>query len=631
MRIEYRTILSVLRRRRGLIALLALATLAQSAIVLVLPYVAKLELELLEARYRGALSALSGSPFVVFAAILALLLVSHVAAVASQAIERLLGTVAEQQLVIETDRVLFEKLTTLDAGLLQNPRNRKLAYIMFDTGELSHATLRYGMSQGRIIVIVCGILPIIALVDLRVFGVLLASSLLQWLVLRARMRNENAYRLFKERELAKIDELRWVLRFFFHQLLNVAGEEKVLGEYWRMRRHAAELEQRQQRRVLRYEVGYRLLEHLCHVAAALFVGFQVLRGELTIGSFTMILLYVGQLQSGLSTINDNIGEWYRLRAVFAQLGFFLNLKPRIRTSGWRTPAEPLLGDVVVEGVSFRYPNLQAEEQQYVRHVISELEITNRRRSIWGFDRRLVEDWEALLEQSQGEPPLVLQDVSCRLARGQLTALVGRNGAGKTTLTNLVFRSYDPTAGSLRLAGTPLEQLPPRWIRQHVAVVTQQPFVLDAFSLRDNLLLGVEREVADGQLWEVLETIDLARAVRDLPRGLDTLVADEVNLSGGQSQLLVIGRVILQRRPYIILDEGTNQLDAEHELAILDALERLKSEAAILIITHRMTTARRADTIYVLDDGRIAEAGSHDELLAREAGLYRRFWEIQVVS
>ena len=116
-----------------------------------------------------------------------------------------------------------------------------------------------------------------------------------------------------------------------------------------------------------------------------------------------------------------------------------------------------------------------------------------------------------------------------------------------------------------------------------------------------------------------------------PAGLESIIGDEVNFSGGQSQLLVIARVLLQRRPFVILDEGTNQLDAERELSILQLLEQIKREATVIVITHRMTTARKADNILVLDEGRIVERGAHEELVGLEGGLYRHFWEIQVVN
>jgi ATP-binding cassette subfamily B protein len=209
--------------------------------------------------------------------------------------------------------------------------------------------------------------------------------------------------------------------------------------------------------------------------------------------------------------------------------------------------------------------------------------------------------------------------------------VGRNGSGKTTLLHLLLRGYDPEEGTIRFADRAHRDLHPARLRRAVSLVAQEPFLLESFSLRDNLLFGVAEGVGEERVWEVLASLGFAEEVRALPRGLDTLLGDEVGLSGGQSQLLVVARAILQDRPYLLLDEGTNQLDAEHELRIVEALQRLKRHAVVVLVTHRLTTARRADRIHVLDQGRIVESGDHDTLVALDEGLYRRFWEIQVVS
>ena len=177
----------------------------------------------------------------------------------------------------------------------------------------------------------------------------------------------------------------------------------------------------------------------------------------------------------------------------------------------------------------------------------------------------------------------------------------------------------------------MAEIHPQALHRHVALVSQEPFYLSSFSIRENLLLGVEREVSDDELWRILADVDLRGAIEKLPKGLDSLVGDEVHLSGGQYQLLAIGRVLLQRRPFVLLDEGTNQLDAEHEALIVRSLERLKEHATVVIITHRMTSARRADRIYVLDGGRVTQQGTHAQLLEEKGGLYRKFWDLQVVE
>jgi ATP-binding cassette subfamily B protein len=199
------------------------------------------------------------------------------------------------------------------------------------------------------------------------------------------------------------------------------------------------------------------------------------------------------------------------------------------------------------------------------------------------------------------------------------------------MMKLLVRGYDPDAGRITVAGEPLRGLDPRYERRLFSLVTQTPFVLDSFSIRDNLLLGCGPDVSEERVWAVLERLDLRRVIERSAHGLDSLVGDDVSLSGGESQLLVLARTVLQQRPFTLLDEGTIQLDAEHELRVLELLHEARQQSTVVIITHRMTTARKADRILVLDEGRIVEQGTHEQLVAQEQGLYRRFWEIQVLS
>jgi len=344
---------------------------------------------------------------------------------------------------------------------------------------------------GRVVVLAAGILPILLITDLQIFAVVLAAAVIQLGVLRLRVRRENDYRLFKERRLARINEMRFLLRHHFHQLLGIEGQGRVMPRYWAMRDEGIRLEVGEARLQLRYRVVHHVLEHLALLVVAALVGVQVLNGRISIGAFTMVLMYTHQLMGALSSIHDSIGEWYRSRAVFCQLGFYLRLRPRVDLTRSEPPGTPPQGEIQVSGLAFRYPSFSAEEQKYLAYLIEVLKLSNEKRAIWQVDSELVKDWRLLLEQGTEELPLVLDGVDCTFRQGELTALVGRNGSGKTTLLNLLLRAYDPQKGQIRLAGTPLYKLHPRDLRRCVSLVPQQPFLLESFSLRDNLLLGNE--------------------------------------------------------------------------------------------------------------------------------------------
>ena len=220
----------------------------------------------------------------------------------------------------------------------------------------------------------------------------------------------------------------------------------------------------------------------------------------------------------------------------------------------------------------------------------------------------------------------LRDVSLVVRPGEVVAIVGASGAGKTTLASLVVRFYDPQAGRITLDGHDLRALTLRSLRENVALVLQDPIVFGA-SIRENIAYG--RPAATGA--EVERAARAANAhefVAALPEGYDTVVGERgVTLSGGQRQRLSIARAFVKDAPVLILDEPTSALDADNERAILEALARLMKGRTTLIIAHRLSTIRHADRIVVLEDGAVAEQGTHGELLARRR-VYARLYALQ---
>jgi len=629
MRPEFREIIRILLTRKSILAATISIALIESLLAIALPYLSRVQIEVLESRIPAPGAALS-TPLALFVALLAAISLIRLLQAAAAGLGRVIDVYARERFTLQADALLYGKMETMDAGFFNNPKNRRLLYVLFDVGQLPGAVLQFCKSQGRVAVALAGIFPILAVVDARILAVIAAAGALQLLVLRFRIRAENSYRLYKERRLADILEMKFLLRYHYHQVLGVSGEDRIMPRYWSRAGELVALETGQERLAFRYQLVNVFVEQGALAASAAVAGAMALSGALSIGAFTMVTMYVVYLQSCFGDINQSINEFYRLRSVFLQLGFFLALRPRVAVPDGAPAKAAIAGDIEVRDVSFRYPVLTTEECDYLSHLVTRLNLANKRREVYGSDLSIVREWQRLLDENHAPNPLVLDGVSCRFANGSITALVGRNGSGKTTLMNLLMRAYDPERGAIAIGGVPLATAHPAAARHAISMVAQAPFLLESYSLRDNLLLGAAREYDDAALWDILGELGLADELRRFPGGLDSVVGDEVNLSGGQAQLLCIARVMAQRRRVIILDEGTNQLDAENELRIVGILERLKRDAAVIIITHRMTTARKADLIHVMDGGRIVESGTHVELASRDGGVYRGFWEIQVV-
>ncbi|MBT0993232.1 ABC transporter ATP-binding protein/permease [Cellulomonas sp. DKR-3] len=356
-----------------------------------------------------------------------------------------------------------------------------------------------------------------------------------------------------------------------------------------------------------YSTWFRVgLTTLASVAVAIVYGVggvMAVRGELTVGVVVALTAYLGRLYGPLTAMSNVQVDVMTALVSFERVLEVLDLEPTVAERpdavDLRAATAARGASVELDAVGFRYPG--ADEVS-----LASLE------SVATLGHEPVDD--------------TLRDVSLTVPAGHMVALVGHSGAGKTTISQLVTRMYDPTRGAVRIAGTDLRDVTHASLRATVGVVSQEAHLFHD-TIAENLRYA-RPEATDADIERALRQAHVLDLVRSLPEGIDTVVGDRgYRLSGGERQRLAIARLLLKAPDVVVLDEATAHLDSESEAAVQAALDEALSGRTSIVIAHRLSTVRQADSIVVVQDGRVVDQGTHADLLAR-GGLYAELYRTQ---
>lgn len=342
-------------------------------------------------------------------------------------------------------------------------------------------------------------------------------------------------------------------------------------------------------------------------------------GSITAGDCVAFISYNGMLSWPVRSLGRIVSEMSKAGVSIDRLEYILESEPE-NVSEPESPPAPLdlYGDIAFEHVSFSYSKPDdagkaADAGSDVKPAVSDT------------------------DGAADDGALILDDVSFTIGGGQTLGVLGGTGSGKSTVAALLCRLYDvaPGCGAITIGGTDIRRVGLSRLRRGIGIVLQEPFLFSR-TIRENIELAAP--AADGGAEGVLSGLDADEAariacfdetVKDCPEGWDTVVGERgVTLSGGQKQRAAIARTLMKRAPIVVFDDSLSAVDTETDAKIRERLHKSLRGVTTIIITHRVSSVANADKILVLDKGRVAQFGTHSELIADESGIYRRLWDIQ---
>jgi ATP-binding cassette subfamily B protein len=306
--------------------------------------------------------------------------------------------------------------------------------------------------------------------------------------------------------------------------------------------------------------------------------FLIFRGMIDVIDLLAFILYVNFILKPIERLIHFTEQFQQGAASFEKFVEIMDLEPDIKDKKGAFPLKNIAGKISINHLSFRY--------------------------------QTSEEW-------------ILQDINLEIPAGKTIALVGESGAGKSTLASLIPRFYEAQGGEILIDGKNILNVTQKSLRENIGIVQQNVFLFDT-SIRDNILYGCP-QASEEEVIEAARKANILDFVQSLPEGFDTLTGERgVKLSGGQKQRISIARVFLKNPPILIFDEATSSLDTESEAYIQQAMEELSKNRTTIIIAHRLSTVRKADLLYVINKGRIAEQGNHQQLMEQKSYYYNLY-------
>lgn len=619
--------LPIYRKHKKYFLLLILSSVVSGATSVLMPLLLKAETDQLAHQYSLDILGTIYTPFVVFITILGIIFLTHLISTTITSVIRIYSSAQEDYIKNSLQYAIFSRMKNMEVGNVLMGRFHRLSTLIDDSiNSLSHTFLSFPADIIRKIIEATGLTLIFAYFDIRLLGVVCVTAILGYFLRSLSEKMSKKYELSWKFSLGRKQYFYSDLFLNnFPQLAMNGAVESSLNHYQAILQEEVKNGIQNDWSHLRYHFFDSIISSTGEILIKLIVGYGVFAGTNSIGMVTLVIASMSTIESLFRDVLYMRVNYQKFRMDIHSALLFLKMT---QTVGNIDTYKQPLKSITLKNLHFTYPNVVTYEREYLEIVQNFIG-----KKISG-STYIQETFDAIIreiqEASQESFHKTLKGISFSFEVGKLYGIVGRNGAGKTTLVQLLagfFRNYE---GEIRFNEANIRDWKPELIARYISFLTQEPFYLGyGATIRENLLFGAS--ITDESiLWKYLEDFELAKKIRKTKRGLDAEIGDDIEFSGGERQLLAFIRLLLQDKPIVILDEGSNQLDAENETRMLNALLEKQKEKIIIFITHRMSTISRADEIFTIENGSIAHRGNHSSLLVEKENLYAKFYEAQVL-
>jgi len=520
---------------------------------------------------------------------------------------------------------LYKRLENIDPWILLNKKNNKfISDIIWWWVNVWNFVRQFLWKIISNIFVIIWITTVLALINIWIFIVIIISSILIYYIekIKEKIKEKNDFESSYDYQ-EKIRILNEQMSTNFTYLMTSWGFSFVLDNYNKYNNILREKFKTVQKQNLLLNILSFVIENISEILVKLIVWFGIFFTTTSIWTLTLILLYISRINDFMYFIRSFKFEYNHFSDNLLKLDLFLDLT---EISKNKNLFKEDINKLEFKNVSFNYPNFAEKELKYIEIIENRLKSYSWKMSDYEKDQlHIIQEAK---KDIQIKPPTILNNINIVFEKWKTYWLVWKNWAWKTTLTSLILNYFDDYKWNILIDSEELKNFKREFFMNNISVINQLPYIIEWFTIRENLLLWVNIKYSDDYILWLLDKFWLKKKVLKNRKWLDSKIWYENDFSWWEKQLLVVIRIILQDKKILIMDEWTNQLDAENELKVMNELLKNKKDKIIIFITHKMTTIKKADTIYCLENGSISNIWTHNQLLNYD-NIYNNFWKKQV--